>query len=137
MTCGRPLAVLVSLAAALSSSSVAQPPDNGTPRLVSLVRLLAVPEAFDRKLVRVAGYCHLEFEGDALYLHREDYSARLPVNAVRLDLGDRTRESFPGRSGHYVLAEGTFSVADPRDPRPYVGVLRVTSIDVLPPRERR
>ena len=104
------------------------------PSLVSIVRLLATPEVFDGKLVRVAGYCHLQFEGDALYLHREDYVFRLPINAVRLDLGDRSRDTFQGTTGHYALVEGTFLKADPRDPRPYGGVVRVQSIEVLPPR---
>src|SRR6266850_7297599 len=35
---------------------------------VSLLELVARPELFDGKRVRVTGYVHLEFEGNALYL---------------------------------------------------------------------
>src|SRR6266545_5085870 len=77
---------------------------NAEPTLASVVRVLATPDAFDGKLVRLAGYCHLGFESDALYLHREDYVFRLPVNAVKLDLGERKRDAFAGVSGHYANA---------------------------------
>lgn len=46
----------------------AYPPE---PRDVSLVQLIANPGDFHGGLVRVIGFCRLEFEGNALYLHRE------------------------------------------------------------------
>jgi hypothetical protein len=41
--------------------------------LVSLVRLMATPEKYDGKAVQVVGFLRLEFEGNGLYLHQEDY----------------------------------------------------------------
>ncbi len=40
---------------------------------VTLVQLIANPEKFDGKSIRVIGFLRLEFEGNVLYLHREDY----------------------------------------------------------------
>jgi hypothetical protein len=37
-----------------------------------MIQLIANPQAWDGKHVRVIGFLRLEFEGDALYLHRED-----------------------------------------------------------------
>jgi len=105
--------------------------------VTSLIRLIATPEAFDGKRVRVGGYCHLGFESDALYLHREDYAFLLSVNAVILDLGDRDRRTLGDRSGRYVIVQGTFVMRDARDPRPYGGTLKVEAIEALQPRAAR
>jgi len=47
-------------------------PDNG-PEDVSLIQLIANPQAYDGKTVRITGFLHLEFEGNAIYLHNEDF----------------------------------------------------------------
>ena len=47
-----------------------------------MVQLLATPEKFDGKLVRVFGFLRLEFEGDALYFHREDDVQGLTRNGI-------------------------------------------------------
>jgi hypothetical protein len=49
---------------------------------VSLVQLIANPSVYQGKLVRVIGFCQLEFEGDALFLHREDFEQGLTKNAL-------------------------------------------------------
>ena len=37
---------------------------------VSLIRLIANPEKYHGKKIQVTGYINLEFEGDAIYLHK-------------------------------------------------------------------
>jgi hypothetical protein len=72
-----------------------------------MVRLLANPEKFHGKQIRVIGFLRLEFEGNALYLHREDYKERLTRNAVWVELtADKQHAKL---SNHYVLIEGTFN----------------------------
>jgi hypothetical protein len=44
---------------------------------VSLIQLIANPESYDGKKVRIIGFLRLEFEGDALYLHQVDFEMRL------------------------------------------------------------
>jgi hypothetical protein len=53
---------------------------------VSLIQLIANPERYNGKPVRLIGFLRLEFEGDALYLHREDYERGLP-NGIWVDEG--------------------------------------------------
>jgi hypothetical protein len=55
------------------------------PKDVSMVQLLAAPEKFHGKLVGVFGFLRLEFEGDALYLHREDDTQGVTRNVVWVD----------------------------------------------------
>jgi hypothetical protein len=82
-------------------SDQGEDPDN-----VSLVQVIANPRSYDGKRIRVVGFCHLEFEGNALYIHREDFEQLLLKNAVWLDV-----ERTPERSllnDRYVSVEGTF-----------------------------
>jgi hypothetical protein len=37
---------------------------------VSLIQLIATPERYHGKFVEVIGYMNLEFEGNAIYLHK-------------------------------------------------------------------
>jgi hypothetical protein len=65
------------------------PPVYGSePIETSLVRVLADPGQFEGKLVRAIGFCSVEFEGNALYMHREDYEQGISKNGVWLSLGD-------------------------------------------------
>lgn len=74
---------------------------------VSMVALLANPQAYDGKLVRTIGFLCIEFEGDALYLHEEDYRHALTKNSFALRLTDSHREQFKNSNLKYVLIEGT------------------------------
>jgi len=47
---------------------------------VSLIKLIATPEKYNGKRIQVIGYLHLEFEGNAIYLHKEDEEAGLSKN---------------------------------------------------------
>ena len=82
------------------------------PKAVSLIQLISNPIEFDGKLVRVIGYCRLDFEGDALYLHREDYEYVITKNAVWLDIGNLMSASSPNLSNKYVIVEGVFDSTD-------------------------
>ncbi len=76
---------------------------------VSLIQLIANPEAWDGKKVRLTGFLRLEFEGDAVYLHREDYEYSIMRNALWINL---PRDMVPNQRGavnmHYVLCEAVF-----------------------------
>ncbi len=75
------------------------------PVSVTMVELIASPEKFEGKSVRVIGYLHLEFEGTVLYLHKEDYDHALLGNGIWVDIRDLKSKL----SDNYVLLEGTFT----------------------------
>lgn len=79
-------------------------------RYASLIGLIASPEQYHGKRVNVVGFLKVEFEGNAIYLHREDCVKALTENAVRLDLPDA--KVFSKYDRQYVLVEGTFVRCD-------------------------
>src|SRR5450755_4390302 len=96
-----PVAFLASLCVAVTMASAAEPLD------VGMIQLLATPQKFDGKFIRVDGFLRLEFEGKALYLHKEDYVNGLYRNSVWVDLLED--KEHMRLNMHYVLIEGVFN----------------------------
>jgi hypothetical protein len=74
---------------------------------VSLVRLIADPERYRGRLVRVIGYLEFAFEGNALYIHGDDALFSISANAVAVDA---TRDMYGSRKAlsGYALLEAVF-----------------------------
>ena len=80
---------------------------------VSIIQLLARGVDYDGKMVRVVGFCWLEFEGDALYLHEEDFRQGINKNSLVLVLPESPiARKWRELNGSYVIVEATF---DPKD----------------------
>lgn len=75
---------------------------------VSVINLIATPGNYNGRKVRLIGYLHIEFEGDNLYLHKDDYDNGISKNAVWVDITGLTKDSLKNYSDHYVILEGTF-----------------------------
>lgn len=76
---------------------------------VSLVTLIANPEAKQGRQVLVSGYLTLDFEGRALYLHEDDYRHSQYKNGLWVNID---REKYQQYDGQYVVVEGEFNAAD-------------------------
>lgn len=100
------LKILLTLFAALAF--VSAPARSTGTRDVSMIQLIANPERYDGSPIRLIAFLNLEFEGNALYLHREDYEKALPANAIWISLTDHQARASLKLSGGYVLVEGTF-----------------------------
>jgi hypothetical protein len=81
-------------------------------RDVSMIQLIANPQQYDGTPIRLIAFLNLEFEGNALYLHREDFDKSLPSNAIWISLTDQQARGSKKLSGGYVLVEGIFSARD-------------------------
>ena len=75
---------------------------------VSLLQLIVRGSDYEGRLVRVIGFCRLEFEGSALFLHREDFAQLITKNAVFLDTEWPVRKDWRELSDEYVVVEGIF-----------------------------
>lgn len=78
------------------------------PRDVSMVQLIADPARFDGQSVRFIGVLHLQFEGDAVYLHHEDFRHAIIQNSIAISLTQAQRRAAAKLNKAYVLVEGRF-----------------------------
>jgi hypothetical protein len=74
---------------------------------VSMLRVVAAPEQFHGKVIRVLGFFRCEFEGTVIHPYREDYERALIPNGIWADVpleDPRCKDLSMG----YVLVEGVF-----------------------------
>jgi hypothetical protein len=120
-----PLAVLLAIVGATPVASQ---------EMVSLIRVIGAPENFDGKLITVVGVPRIEFEGNALYLHREDFDQRLSKNALWLSVPKDKFKEWKALEGKYVLVEGVFSAKNTGHFGMFSGSLgKITRFQVLRP----
>jgi hypothetical protein len=81
--------------------------DSPKPIDVGMVSLLANPQHYDGKVIRTIGFACLEYEGNALYLHEEDYRYRNYKNALALRIAEGQLKEFKSLSLKHVIVEGT------------------------------
>ena len=82
----------------------------------SLIELIARPELYDGKRVRVIGFVNFEFEGNALYVSQEDWLQGITPNGVWLDpqlalpagIERDTTSPYYRPNRRYALLEGKF-----------------------------
>ncbi len=91
-----------------------RPTDLGIYENTSLIRLIATPEKYDGKTIQVTGYLHLEFEGDAIYLHKEDYEYGLTENSFWVSFSGKLlkMKEVMDYNDKYVIIIGTFRMND-------------------------
>lgn len=79
---------------------------------ISLIRLISTPEKYDGKQIQVIGYLNLEFEGNAIYLHKEDYSKGIFNNGFWVNFSKEITEkkNLNDYNQKYVIIVGTFDM---------------------------
>jgi hypothetical protein len=80
--------------------------------LVSLIQVIANPKEFHGKQIQVIGFAHFEFEGNGIYLNREDYQYGLYKNGLWLSMPktDKTNlDKYREMNNSYAIVEGTFN----------------------------
>jgi hypothetical protein len=109
--------IVIGMFGILSSKSTAQlkgyspnaGPDDAVED-VSIVQLIAQPEKFEGKRVRFIGFLRIEFEGNAIYLHREDFDHDITRNGVWVDIPtDMTKQQQHEVNMRYVICVGVFT----------------------------
>jgi hypothetical protein len=60
----------------------------------------------------VIGFLRLEFEGDVLYLHREDYENAILGHGIWVDVTPVVAKHSATLNMNYVLLEGIFSAGE-------------------------
>ena len=94
------LATLLMLARAVASEV--------TTEHVTLLQVLARPEKYDGKEIQIIGYLRLEFEGNCLYLHKEDYDHAIIGNDIWVDVTEKIERQKRALNDRYVIIQGIF-----------------------------
>lgn len=94
--------------AVLGLSATAKAADE-QPIFVSLIRLIAAPQEYAGKRVAITGFLHIEFEGDGIYLHRDDYEHSQSKNGLWVAVSGESAKQLRAATDRYVLLEGTFN----------------------------
>lgn len=94
----------------------------------SIIQLIANPDSFDGRKVRVLGVLRWEFEGNSLYLSKDAHDHWMMHDAVWVDLdpakvGAREDE-IQKLSGRHVLMEGVFDKSSNGHGGFYSGMIR-------------
>lgn len=80
---------------------------------VSIVNLIATPEKYNDKLVRIIGVGQFQYEGNGIYLSIEDYNHSITKNALWLNINENILNVNPNElksfNGKYILIEGVFN----------------------------
>jgi hypothetical protein len=97
--------ISIFLAFAFTFSAMAQ----DAPEWVSLVQLIAAPEKYEGKVVMVTGFARLEFEGNAIYLHKDDYQYGLYKNGLWLDANECKSRNGKNFAEGYAMVIGRFT----------------------------
>ena len=85
------------------------PGPDDTTQDVSVIQLIAQPEKFDGKRVRFIGFLRLEFEGNVIFLHREDFNRGISRNGLWVNVpSDMTKHQQDEVNMHYVICVGVF-----------------------------
>lgn len=124
--------LLITVAPVTQTASDTQVPNT---ELVSLVRLIATPERYNGKAVLVVGFLRLEFEGNALYVHEEDYKRGITKNAVWVVRNAKVNDRADALNMHYVMLGGTLDASRHGPMDLFSGSLtNITSVTLWPPR---
>lgn len=103
--------------------------------IISMISLIANPEKYHGKILRVFGYLNLEFEGNAIYLHKEDCEVMNPSNGLWVDTENNSRifnkKTYDKYDHKYVFIQGTFDMNIKGHFGMWSGSIRnITSVDV-------
>ncbi|MEC3875766.1 hypothetical protein [Chryseobacterium salviniae] len=79
---------------------------------ISMLRLIVTPEKYHNKTVQIIGYLNLEFEGNAIYFHQEDYEKASSRNGMWVDFsGDLAQKvNLEKYNKKYVIIKGKFDM---------------------------
>ena len=102
------------------------------PGMISLIQLIATPEKFHGQTVQVTGFCNFEFEGNAIYLHTEDYSGRNTKNAIWVDLS----KTAPEPSNGPCIVRGKFDATQHGHLGLFSGLIEASGVGAMPPRSK-
>jgi hypothetical protein len=93
---------------------------------VSIIQLIANPQDFENKKIRIKGYLSFQHEGNAIYLHKEDYENVISQNAIYLYIkeNDFVENLIEKPYKGYMSIVGIFTNKDKGHRSSFVGAIK-------------
>jgi hypothetical protein len=103
---------------------------------ITLLQVLSSPEKYHGQEMLLIGFLHIAFEGDGLYLHKEDFDHAIVGNMIWVDITEEMKKNQDNLNDRYVIIRGVFDANDHGHMGLYSGALKkITRCDVWPDRE--
>ena len=99
--------------------------DAQTVPTVSLITVIANPDRYHNKVIVVGGFVRVQFEGNAVYTHKDDFTYSITKNGLWLNFGKAKAEDVRSIHQKYTLLKGRFIADDFGHMRLYSGSLLV------------
>lgn len=93
---------------------------------VSIVQLIVNPQDYENKKIRIKGYLSYKHEGNAVYLHKDDYENVITENAIYLYIKEKDFiENFIDKPYEgYMSIVGIFTNKDKGHKSLFVGAMK-------------
>ena len=103
---------------------------------ISLINIIANPDQFNNKHIRVIGVSRIEFENNAIYISRESYDNYLSKNGLWIEFGENypkeNIQAFKKYNGQYVVVEGIYDMKNKGHMDAFSGAIkRITRFELL------
>lgn len=97
----------------------------------SIVDLIANPKSYDKKIVQVKGFIHIEVESSAVYISESDYNYGITKNSLWIEMSKEEMNKF-NKNNQYVIIEGSFDMKNKGHENDYSGSLSdINKLDVI------
>jgi hypothetical protein len=96
---------------------------------VSIINLIATPEKYHGKKIQIIGYLHLEFEGDAIFLNKDDCLHTITTNGLWVNFSEKLSKetNLQDYNDNYVIILGTFN----QDSKGHMGLWNATMDNIV------
>ena len=98
---------------------------------VSMIQLIAAPQKYHNKLIRVIGVSHIGFESNSIWLNKEHYRNNVIYNSLWIKpnytILKTTAKKLQKMNGNYVLIEGYFNQNNKGHFGMYIGTIEEIS----------
>ena len=101
---------------------------SGVLATVSLITVISNPEKFHNAKIIVGGFLTAEFESEAIFVNRDDYTYGLAKNGIALNLRRGSNVDLQPEDKKYTLIQGVFRVDHLGPSRRYSGSLDVIAV---------
>ncbi len=93
---------------------------------VSIVQLIVNPQDYENKKIRIKGYLSFKHEGNAVYLHKDDYENVISENAIYLYIKEKDfiENSINKPYEGYMSIVGVFTNKDKGHKSLFVGAMK-------------